>query len=74
MLVARYWTKLFMLVCALSYFLVYPFEILFPLVEQLFSVPDSAQVIILAAPCPCPFSALASIHWFNTLPAGSDIP
>lgn len=43
-LVSRYWTKLFVLACVLSYFLVFPFEILFPLVEQLFSVADSAQV------------------------------
>ena len=50
MLVARYWTKLFIVVCALSYCLVYPFEILFPIVEQLFSVVDSAQV--RCAPCP----------------------
>lgn len=42
-LVARYWTWLFLIFCLLSYFLVYPFEILFPLVEMLFGIYDSAQ-------------------------------
>ena len=42
-LVARYWTKLFVLFVLLSYWLVYPFELIFPLVEQLFKVADSAQ-------------------------------
>ena len=40
---ARYWTKLFVVFVLLSYWLVYPFEIIFPLVEQWFSVADSAQ-------------------------------
>lgn len=40
---ARYWTKLFIIFVLLSYWLVYPFEIIFPLVEQWFSVADSAQ-------------------------------
>ena len=54
MLVARYWTKIFLIACTLSYILVYPFEILFPLVEQLFSVVDSAQVCALHCFVPVP--------------------
>ena len=42
-MVARYWTWVFFIFCVLSYVLVYPFEILFPLVEMLFTIYDSAQ-------------------------------
>jgi len=42
-LVARYWTGLFFLFVFLSYFLVYPFFLLFPYVQRAFDIYDESQ-------------------------------
>ena len=42
-LTTRYWTWLFGVIVFLSYWLVYPFELLFPLVEMWIKSPDPAQ-------------------------------
>lgn len=42
-LTARYWTWFFGVIVFLSYWLVYPFELLFPVVEMWIKSPDPAQ-------------------------------
>ena len=42
-LITRYWSWLFAVIVFLSYFLVYPFILLFPKVEKWFSVYDPSQ-------------------------------
>lgn len=42
-LVARYWTKLFVVFCILSYSLVYPYILLFPYIERGLGIYDNSQ-------------------------------
>ena len=43
MIVTRYWTWWFLFVCLLSYSLVYPFVLLFPLLQEAFGAWDMAH-------------------------------
>lgn len=43
LIVKRYWTKLFVVMCTLSYILVFPFVIIYPYVEKAINYYDSAQ-------------------------------
>jgi len=43
MVVARYWTAIFAVLCALSYLLVFPFVLVFPAIEQAIGVWDAAH-------------------------------
>lgn len=43
MLVARYWTWIFAIISALSYLLVYPFVLIFPIIEEAIGYWDAAH-------------------------------